>query len=99
MKLNILAAIVFSGLLAACADTPDTPAAQTPGDGADLAGFAGAKAGQAENGLQVRGYNLVRTEGLIGYWYNATNLTCAKIVTSQGLYSSVDVVPLSNCDL
>lgn len=99
MYVKTLTAICVASLLTACVDTTDQPVSQTPGDGSDLAGFVGAKAGQAENGLQVRGYSLVRTEGLTAYWYNASNLTCAKIVTSQGKYSSVDVVPLSNCGL
>lgn len=104
MKIQIIATICAAGLLSACVEVADqppivlSPAVQPAGDGSDLAGFVGAKAGQAENGLRVRGYNLVRTEGLTAFWYNPSNRTCARIVTSQGKYSSVTAVPLTNCD-
>ena len=87
-------ALIVSG----CVETTDQPASQGPGDASELAGFVGAKGGQAEGGLQARGYGPVRTEGLTTYWYNPTNNTCARIVTSEGRYSSVTGVPLANCE-
>jgi len=83
--------------LSACMDTTTEPVSTAPGDASDLAGMVGAKAGQAEMGLTNRGYSLVKTEGLTAYWYNPGNRTCAKIVTSDGRYSSITVAPLSTC--
>jgi hypothetical protein len=103
MKMKTLIALGATGLLSACVADDTTPqyqtapVVQTQGDGSDLADFVGAKAGQAENGLQLRGYSLVRTEGLTAFWYNASNSTCARIVTSQGKYVSVTAQPLSVC--
>lgn len=64
---------------------------------ADLSGFVGARAGQAEGGLRVRGYELVRTEGLTAYWYNASAKKCAEIVTGDGRYTSVTSVSPAEC--
>ena len=98
MKLTYLAMIGTALAVSACVETTEQPATQSPGDASDLAGFVGAKGGQAEGGLQARGYSLVRTEGLTAYWYNPSNTTCARIVTSDGRYSSVTGVPLANCE-
>ena len=63
----------------------------------DLSAFQGARAGQAEGGLRARGYELVRTEGLTAYWFNRGTGSCARIVTSDGRYSSVTMVPAGRC--
>lgn len=73
---------------------PATPPAPAP---TDLSGFAGARAGQAENGLRSRGYALARTEGLTAFWFNAAANDCARIVTADGRYQSVEKVPASLC--
>lgn len=71
--------------------------ASAPGDASDIYDFVGAKGGQAEGGLQARGYELARTKGLTAYWYNASRRACAEIVTAEGRYSSVTTVPNSEC--
>lgn len=63
----------------------------------DLSAFVGARAGQAEGGLTARGYQPTRTEGLTTYWFNRATGSCARIVTSNGRYESVTMVPASNC--
>ena len=63
----------------------------------DLSAFVGARAGQAEGGLRARGYELARTEGLTAFWFNRGTGSCARIVTAEGRYSSVTMVPASNC--
>ena len=85
--------------LGACGDKQNDVAATSQGDASDLADFVGAKGGQAEGGLNQRGYSLVRTEGLTAYWYNPTNNTCAQIVTSDGRYSSITGVAPSLCGI
>ena len=63
----------------------------------DLSAFVGARAGQAEGGLQARGYEPTRTKGLTTFWFNRGTGSCARIVTSNGRYESVTMVPASNC--
>lgn len=73
-----------------------TPPATTPNPG-DLSDFVGARGGQAEMGLQSRGYEAARTEGLTTYWYNAGTGDCAEIVTAEGRYKSVTPVSPGEC--
>jgi len=81
--------------LAACVeDTGGEPAVGSP---SDLSSFQGARAGQAEMGLQNLGYELVRTQGLTAYWFNRSTGACAEIVTSDGRYSSVTMLPAQDC--
>jgi curli biogenesis system outer membrane secretion channel CsgG len=63
----------------------------------DITSFQGARAGQSEMGIQALGYEAVRTEGLTTYWLNRGTGACARIVTSDGRYASVVMVPTSSC--
>ena len=63
----------------------------------DLTAFQGAKAGQAEMGIQNLGYQPVRTQGLTTYWRNGSTGACARIVTSNGRYSSVTMLSPGEC--
>ena len=63
----------------------------------DLTAFQGAKAGQAEMGIQQLGYEAVRTQGLTTYWQNRSTGACAQIVTSNGRYSSVTMLSPEDC--
>lgn len=108
--ITTFAAIASIAALAACAPAPQgggetsgaevakpaTPSVQA--SPTDLSDFAGARAGQAEMGLQNRGYEAARTEGLTTYWYNSAENDCAKIVTDDGRYKSVDKVAPSECN-
>ena len=102
-SMTAIAAIASIAALAACAPAkessapaaPSAPAAQA--NPTDLSDFVGARGGQAEMGLQNRGYELARTEGLTAYWYNSAENDCAKIVTDNGRYKSVDKVSPSQC--
>jgi len=71
------------------------PAAAHPPE--ELESFVGARAGQAEMGLQNLGYENERSKGLTGYWWNAAEAVCVAIVTSQGRYRSIDIVKPSQC--
>ena len=62
-----------------------------------LENFVGARAGQAEMGLQNLGFQLSRTQGLTAYWFNQGTNTCAAIVTSEGRYTSINMVPAGDC--
>ena len=70
-----------------------------PGFGAssDLTAFEGARAGQAEMGIQALGYELVRTEGLTAYWLNRSTGACARVKTDQGRYADVTMLPFEGC--
>lgn len=96
---NILASTLGFALLAGCvsenASMSPEPAVNRPAVGSenDLSSFQGARAGQAEGGIQRLGYEAVRTEGLTTYWYNRSTQACARITTSNGRYSSVNMIP------
>lgn len=87
-KLLALAA----GMLACLAALP--AAAHPP---AELESFVGARAGQAEMGLQNLGYENERSKGLTSYWWNAGEAVCVAIATAQGRYRSIDIVKPSQC--
>jgi hypothetical protein len=99
--MTIAGACIGLAALAGCdADTATTEtAAGLPavGSASDLSSFEGARAGQAEMGIQGLGYQAVRTEGLTTWWYNAETGACARIATSDGRYSSVDMLPSGDC--
>lgn len=83
---------------ATAASEPETtaaPNASAPAQG--LSDFVGARAGQAELGLQNRGYQHYRSEGLTSYWLNAATGECAEIVTADGRYTSADMVSPAEC--
>ena len=77
----------------------DTPAVGMPavGSATDLSSFQGARAGQAEMGIQNLGYELIRTQGLTAFWFNRDTGACARIVTADGRYSEVTMLPAEDC--
>ncbi|MXN63329.1 hypothetical protein GR183_00300 [Stappia sp. GBMRC 2046] len=76
---------------------PTVAATPVTGSTADIADFQGARAGQAELGLNNRGYEPARTEGLTAYWWNDATQACARIVTSNGRYETVDTATPADC--
>ncbi|NOD35877.1 MULTISPECIES: hypothetical protein [unclassified Ruegeria] len=84
--------------LSGCADT-SSPATGQPsvGSSSDLTAFEGARAGQAEMGIQNLGYELIRTDGLTAFWFNRSTGACARITTSDGRYSDVTMLPAGDC--
>lgn len=79
---------------------PSQPAASnTPavGSASDLSSFQGARAGQAEMGIQNLGYEAIRSQGLTTWWFNRETGACARITTSQGVYSDVTMLPAEDC--
>ncbi|WP_109464880.1 hypothetical protein [Albibacillus kandeliae] len=96
---KLAAAAFFVSGLAACETTTTTTIAGTPsvGSSSDLTAFQGAKGGQAEMGIQALGFQPARTRGLTTWWYNPSTGACAEIVTSDGRYSSVTMLPSSAC--
>ena len=85
--------------LAGCVEDTGSNAPGTPrvGSSTDLSAFEGARAGQAEMGIQTLGYELIRSDGLTSYWFNRATGACAAITTSEGRYSSVDMLPAGDC--
>jgi hypothetical protein len=100
---RVLLAIIATLPLAACETSDGGAATNLPsnppqyGSTSDIADFRGARAGQAEFGLQGRGYQLVRSQGLTGFWWNQNTQTCASIVTSNGRYQSVTTASRDEC--
>ena len=95
-----LLAVSALALVAGCVEEgSSTPAPTQPavGNSSDLSSFVGARAGQAEMGLQNLGYELIRTEGLTAFWFNRSTGACARITTSDGRYSSVTMLPAQDC--
>lgn len=83
-------------ILAGCVETP-APDMPSVGSGSDLSQFQGARAGQAEMGIQSLGFQIAQQQGLTTYWFNPSTGACAEIVTSDGRYSSVRMVSALNC--
>ncbi len=84
--------------LSGCVETaPPSSGQPSAGSATDLTAFEGARAGQAEMGIQNLGYELIRTQGLTAYWFNRSTGACAEIVTSEGRYSSVTMLPAGDC--
>jgi len=91
---------VFAALsLAACDETsPSTePGQPAVGSSADLSAFEGARAGQAEMGIQNLGFEVIRSEGLTSFWFNRDTGACARITTADGRYSDVTMLPAQGC--
>ncbi len=84
---------------AACDESSSSVDASAPtvGSASDLSSFEGARAGQAEMGIQSLGFELIRSEGLTSYWFNRDTGACARITTSEGRYSDVAMLPSSDC--
>jgi hypothetical protein len=93
----VTAVAALAALTACVEDSGTTPGTPMVGDATDITSFQGARAGQSEMGIQALGYEAVRTEGLTTYWLNRATGACAQIVTSDGRYSSVVMVPTSSC--
>ncbi len=83
-------------LLAAC-DDGATNSAPAVGSTTDLTPFQGARAGQAELGIQNLGYEIVRNDGLTNYWFNRETGACAAVTTSEGRYSNIVMLPADDC--
>ena len=95
IAMGVFAVAVIAGCVE---DTGDqTAGLPSVGSSSDLSQFEGARAGQAEMGIQALGYELIRTEGLTAYWFNRSTGACAQIVTSDGRYSSVTMLPAQDC--
>ena len=91
-------AFVAKMALAACVqDNGSDSGTPAVGSSSDLSSFEGARAGQAEMGIQNLGYELIRTEGLTAYWFNRSTGACARITTSDGRYSDVTMLPAQDC--
>lgn len=94
-----LSAVAALTLLTACAPTIPTSESGLPavGSSTDLTAFEGARAGQAEMGIQRLGYEPIRSEGLTTYWFNRDTGACARITTADGRYSNVIMLPAEDC--
>ncbi|MGG7643736.1 hypothetical protein ACQ5SP_02860 [Rhodovulum sp. YNF3179] len=87
------------------ADQEDTATADDGGGAMDgaaselgvLADFVGARGGQAEGGLTALGFEVIRSEGLVSYWFNRETGVCAQITTSDGVYSDITILPAEDC--
>lgn len=104
-KIVAAATMIVAGIaLAACETSDGGSATNLPnnppqyGSTSDIADFQGARAGQAEGGLNQRGYFLVGTQGLTAFWWNDRTQTCAQIVTSNGRFSSVTTASRGECN-
>ncbi|SDK64634.1 hypothetical protein [Aliiruegeria lutimaris] len=97
-KWTTIAGVVVLVALAGCVeDTGSASAPASTGGAGDLSDFVGARAGQAEGGLQARGYELIRSEGLTSYWFNRSTGSCAAITTADGRYSDIAMLPAEDC--
>ena len=98
-KLATLAVIALP--LAACVEETAAPSVQAGqpavGGASDLSAFQGARAGQAEMGIRNLGYEPIRSEGLTTFWFNRATGACARIVTGNGRYESVTMLPAQDC--
>ena len=84
--------------LAGCEGTTSTaPSQPAVGSTSDLTSFIGARAGQAELGIQNLGYELIRTDGLNAFWFNRSTGACARITTAGGRYSDVTMLAAEDC--
>jgi len=102
MKINTKLIAGFISLIAVSACVEDTgsssgSAAPAVGNSYDLSAFQGARAGQAEMGIQNLGYEAIRNEGLTTWWFNRDTGACAQITTADGRYSNVTMLPPGDC--
>jgi hypothetical protein len=82
------------GAMDGAASDPVMPSVGSPTDVTD---FVGAPAGQAPGGLAELGFESIRSEGLTTYWFNRETGACARITTSDGVFSEVVMVPAEDC--
>jgi hypothetical protein len=101
MNQKFIGAFCATLAISACEDTGSTStttvSAPTVGSSSDLSAFEGARAGQAEMGIQNLGFELIRSEGLTSYWFNRDTGACAAITTADGRYSKVSMLPAEDC--
>ncbi len=100
VKLTVAAAALAA--LSGCVEDTGSASAPEPGmpsvgSSTDVTSFQGARAGQAEGGLQALGYEAIRSEGLTTWWFNRSTGACARITTSDGRYSDVTMLPAEDC--
>lgn len=96
LKMRTTAIAIPLCLLAAC-DEGTTSSAPAVGSTTDLTPFQGARAGQAELGIQNLGYEIIRNDGLTNYWFNRETGACAAVTTSEGRYSNIVMLPADDC--
>jgi len=92
--------VCFAALSLAACDTPSPstePGQPAVGSSTDLTEFEGARAGQAEMGIQNLGYELIRSEGLTSFWFNRDTGACARVTTAEGRYTDVTMLPAEDC--
>ena len=75
-------------------DTDETTQASSD---TGLESFEGARAGQAEMGIQALGYEIVENQGLTNLWYNKMTGQCYAVTTNQGRYASIKARDASEC--
>ena len=101
---SVLAVVGLATTLAACAMTPPPPPpAATPAavpaniTTVPITELKGVPSTAGETEMARRGYTSVTSQGRTTYWGNATAGSCVKVVTSDGKFDEVDVVPPSFC--
>lgn len=82
------------GAMDGASSETNTPSVGSP---TDLTEFEGARAGQAEGGIQALGFESIRSEGLTTFWFNRDTGACASITTSDGVYSEITMLPAEDC--
>ncbi|MCC1494644.1 hypothetical protein [Cognatishimia sp. F0-27] len=98
MNFKAVTILIAALPLAACVEEAAAPVGQPAvGSASDLSSFQGARAGQAEMGIRNLGYEPIRSEGLTTFWFNRATGACARIVTSEGRYESVTMLPAGDC--
>ena len=100
MNWKLKTAVVAVAILPLAACVEDTGSSGTPltvGSSSDISSFQGARAGQAEMGIQNLGYELIRTQGLTQYWFNRSTGACAEMTVGDGRYQSVQMLPAEDC--
>lgn len=99
LKLKTAAIALVILPLTGCAEdgVPAEMGRPAVGSETDLNSFQGARAGQAEMGIQNLGYELIRTAGLTQYWFNRSTGACAEITVSDGRYETVTMLPAEDC--
>ncbi|AYV45323.1 hypothetical protein CFHF_03030 [Caulobacter flavus] len=58
----------------------------------------GARAGQGENSLRSRGYQLDHTDGGVQYWWHPRDRECINLFVDDGRYDTIDRRPASECN-
>ena len=96
-KLKMAAVALAILPLAACVEDTGTSGTPAVGSSSDLSSFQGARAGQAEMGIQNLVYELIRTQGLTQYWFNRSTGACAEMTVGDGRYQSVRMLPAGDC--